>query len=79
MTLTGGDAIEEIVRRGPRQMPVLAIDAATGDTMTQVATDVTRVRLDGVGHLVAVEAPDALAATLLDSYRPLDRSPAGTP
>jgi len=73
--LTEGSAIREIVARGPLRMPVLSVDAATGDstrdTMTQVATDVTAVKLDGVGHLVAMEAPDVLAATLLDFYRSL--------
>jgi len=73
--LTEGDDIRAIAARGQLRMPVLAIDAATGDftrdTMTQVAADVTTVKLDGVGHLVAMEAPEVLAATLLDFYRPL--------
>jgi pimeloyl-ACP methyl ester carboxylesterase len=74
--LTEGDEIKELVARGRLTMPVLAIDAGTGDftrdTMGQVAADVTTAKLDGVGHLVAMEAPEALAATLLDFYRPLD-------
>ena len=74
--LTEGDAIRGIVARGRLRMPVLAVDATssvTRDTMSQVATDVTTVRLDGVGHLVAMEAPEVLATTLRDFYRPLDR------
>ena len=33
--------------------------------MREVATDVTAVSLDGIGHYVAKEAPDRLAAALL--------------
>lgn len=74
--LAEGDEIREIVAGGALRVPVLAIDAATGDvtrnTMAQVAADVTTVKLDGVGHLVAMEAPRVLATTLLDFYRRLD-------
>ena len=35
--------------------------------------DVTSVQLDGVGHYVALEAPEALSAALLDFYRQVDR------
>ena len=74
--LTEGDDIRALAARGPLRMPVLAVDAATGrytrDTMTQVAADVTAVTVEGVGHLVAMEAPELLAATLLDFHRRLD-------
>ena len=74
--LTEGDDIRSLAARGPLRMPVLAVDAATGeftrDTMAQVSADVTTVKLEGVGHLVAMEAPELLATTLLDSYRRLD-------
>ena len=73
--LAEGDEIKELVARGKLTMPVLAVDALadfTRATMAQVAQDVTTVKLDGVGHLVAMEAPEALAETLLDFYRPLD-------
>jgi pimeloyl-ACP methyl ester carboxylesterase len=70
--LTEGDDVRALAARGPLRMPVLAVDAAPGtttrDTMAQVATDVTPVQLEGVGHLIALEAPAALAATLLDFY-----------
>lgn len=50
-------------------VPVLTVDAVsapfTEQTFRQVAADVTAVHLDGVGHLVAQEAPEALAAALL--------------
>jgi pimeloyl-ACP methyl ester carboxylesterase len=54
----------------PLTVPVLTVDAAsapfTEQTFRAVASgDVTSVRLDGVGHLVAQEASDALADTLL--------------
>jgi pimeloyl-ACP methyl ester carboxylesterase len=75
--LTEGPEIRQLAARGPLAMPVLAVDAApsriTRDTMAQVASDVTPVELDDTGHLIALEAPAALAATLLDFYRSLDR------
>ena len=74
--LAEGDEIKELVAQGRLTMPVLAIDGGTGDftrhTLAQVAEDVTTAKLDGVGHLVAMEAPEALAATLLGFYRGLD-------
>ena len=74
--LAEGDEIKALVARGRLTMPVLAVDAGTGDftrdTMVHVAHDVTTAKLDGVGHLVAMEAPGSLAAALLRFYRPLD-------
>ena len=73
--LAEGGEIRRLVARGRLTMPVLAVDALadiTRDTMAQVADDVTTVKLDGVGHLVAMEAPEALAATLLGFYRRLE-------
>ena len=74
--LAEGEDIRALVAQGQLTMPVLAVDAGSGhftrDTMVQIAADVTWVELDGVGHLVALEAPEALAATLLAVYRPLD-------
>ncbi|WP_306215145.1 alpha/beta fold hydrolase [Actinoplanes sp. RD1] len=54
----------------PLPMPVLAIDGAsapfTEQTFRQVTTGpLTTLHLEGVGHLVAQEAPDALAEALL--------------
>jgi len=54
----------------PLRVPVLAIDAAshpfTQNTFRQVSSgDVSAVHLEGVGHLVAQEAPEALADALL--------------
>lgn len=74
-----GDEITELVERRRPTMPVLAVDAGTGtftrDTMTRIADDVTTVTLDGVGHLVAMEAPERLAATLAGFYRQLEVGP----
>jgi pimeloyl-ACP methyl ester carboxylesterase len=57
-------------------LPVLAVGGASGEftptTLRQVATDVTAVSLDGVGHYLAMEAPDRLATALLSFYRTVD-------
>lgn len=55
----------------PLRMPVLTVDAMsapfTEATFRRVAAgELTAVRLEGVGHLVAQEAPEALAAALLE-------------
>ena len=58
-------------------MPVLAIGGGSADftpaTMRQVATDVTAVTVHGIGHYVAMEAPDRLAEALTSFYREVDR------
>jgi pimeloyl-ACP methyl ester carboxylesterase len=68
--------IKDLVAQGQLTMPVLAIGAGskrfTLGTMLQVAQNVTEAQLDGIGHLAAIEAPEALAQTLLDFYRTLD-------
>jgi len=55
---------------------VLAVGGGSGEftpaTMRQVATDVTAVSLDGIGHYAAMEAPDRLADALLSFYRDVD-------
>jgi pimeloyl-ACP methyl ester carboxylesterase len=63
----------------PLTVPVLTIDAFsapfTEQTFRQVAAgEVTSVRLEGVGHLVAQEAPEALAAAMLDFVDQVDRN-----
>jgi pimeloyl-ACP methyl ester carboxylesterase len=64
---------EEIRALPPLRMPVLAVGAGSGDftatTLEAVADDVTRVQLDGVGHYVALEAPERLAQALLEFWR----------
>lgn len=50
-------------------LPVLAVGGGSGEftaaTMQQVAGDVTPFVVDGIGHYVAMEAPDRLADALL--------------
>lgn len=69
--LSEGDEIRGLAAR-KLGMPVLAVGGGSGDftpaTMRQVATDVRSVRLDGIGHYAAVEAPDRLADALLAFY-----------
>jgi len=67
--LSEGDDLRAL----PKLMqPVLAVGGGSGDftptTMRQVATDVTPVVLDGIGHYVAMEAPERLAAAMLAFY-----------
>jgi len=74
--LREGEEIKQIVAQQQLTLPILAVGAGTGqftvDTMAQVAQNVTDARLDGVGHLAAIEDPEALAQTLLGFYRTLD-------
>jgi pimeloyl-ACP methyl ester carboxylesterase len=61
---------------GRLALPVLAIGGGSGEftasAMCQVADDVTSVVLDGIGHHVAMEAPERLAAELLAFQRSVD-------
>jgi pimeloyl-ACP methyl ester carboxylesterase len=74
--LKEGEEIKQIVAQQQLTMPVLAVGAGTGqftyDTMAQVAQNVTEAKLDGIGHLAAIEDPKTLAQTLLGFYRTLD-------
>jgi pimeloyl-ACP methyl ester carboxylesterase len=74
--LREAEEIRDLVAQGQLTMPVLAIGAGTKEfthgTMVQVAPNVTKAQLDGIGHLAAIEAPETLAQTLLDFYRTLD-------
>ncbi|GAA2586174.1 alpha/beta hydrolase [Winogradskya consettensis] len=67
---TDNGATRAIAEAHPLTVPVLAVDGVnagfTAQTLRQVTRgNVTAVQLDGVGHLVAQEAPEALAAALL--------------
>ena len=46
-------------------------------SLSQVATGVSAVTLDGIGHYVTMEAPDRLAEALLTFYRKIDQLPRG--
>ncbi len=74
--LKEGEEIKQIVAQQQLTMPVLAVGAGTGQftygTMAQVAQNVTEAKLEGIGHLAAIEDPETLAQTLLRFYRTLD-------
>jgi pimeloyl-ACP methyl ester carboxylesterase len=66
-----GAEIRALATASPLPAPVLAVDAGgnpfTVTTLEQVSSGpVKSVVLDGVGHYAALEAPDRLAAALLD-------------
>ncbi|MCS5717660.1 alpha/beta hydrolase [Herbiconiux sp. CPCC 205763] len=68
--LSEGDELKALAKANTITIPVLAVGAAggsfTADTLDQVsATPVTRVQIEGVGHYVALEAPEALASAML--------------
>jgi pimeloyl-ACP methyl ester carboxylesterase len=73
-----------LATRSPLRMPVLAVDGpghpVTGTTLRQVAVgEVTAVHVEGVGHLVAQQAPAALAGALLAFTERVDRRWTGHP
>jgi pimeloyl-ACP methyl ester carboxylesterase len=75
--LREGAQIAALAGELPLTVPVLAVGAGGGDfttaTLAQATPgDVRSVRLDGVGHYVALEAPDELAPALLDFFRSTD-------
>lgn len=59
-------------------MPVLAVAGLSADftpsTLRQVATEVTTVHVDEIGHYVAMEAPEQLAAALRAFYAGVDQN-----
>jgi pimeloyl-ACP methyl ester carboxylesterase len=71
--LREGDEIKALAEKPGLKVPVLAIGARggpfTAGTMKQVASNVTSVSLDDVGHYAALEAPDRVAKTLLEFVR----------
>ena len=74
--LAEADEIRELASRR-LGMPVLAVGGGSGEftstAIRQVATDVTAVSLDGIGHYAAMEAPDRLAEALVSFYRSSSR------
>lgn len=66
-----------LAKSKPLTVPVLTVDGFsapfTEQTFRQVAAGkVTSVRLEGVGHLVAQEAPEALSAAILEFVEHVD-------
>ena len=75
--LEEGDEIATLVAGHKLSIPVLAIGAGGGEltfaTMSQVSSDPVRsVKLEGVGHYAALEAPDQVAHALLDFFSIVD-------
>ena len=76
--LNEGPEIKALAESPGLTAPVLAIGAAAGPftatTMTQAApkTELTSVSLPGVGHYVAMEAPDELAKAILEFTTSID-------
>jgi pimeloyl-ACP methyl ester carboxylesterase len=66
-----------LAEKQPLAVPVLTVDSIsapfTEQTFRQVtAGKVSSVRLEGVGHLVAQEAPEALSAAILEFTEHVD-------
>ena len=74
--LREGDEIRELATR-KLGMPVLAVGGGSGEftpaTLRQVASDVSAVSFDCIGHYAAMEAPQRLADALLSFYENADR------
>ena len=66
--LSEGEEIRALAET-PLSLPVLAVGGGSGaftaSTFEQVATNVTSASIEGIGHYVAMEAPDRLAEAML--------------
>ena len=76
--LTEGDELKALAASSALTIPTLAIGgfggAFTEGTLSQVVTgEVESVQLDGVGHYVAMEAPDEFATALTSFLSRVDR------
>ena len=76
---TDNGQTRDLAESQPLAVPVLTVDGVgapfTEQTFRQVAAgEVTSRRLEGVGHLVAQEAPEALSATILEFTEHVDNS-----
>ena len=73
--LSEGEELRKLAAR-KLDMPVLAVAGFSGRTpatLRQVATNVTAVQIERIGHYVAMEAPDQLAAALHSFYTDIDQ------
>ena len=79
--LAEGEEIRALAAGGTMRAPVLAVDAMsapyTATTMQAVSDRVTTAVLDGVGHHVALEAPERLADLVLPFVAEADRGGPG--
>ncbi len=77
--LREGEELRQMASERPLLAPVLAIGAGggsmTAETIKKAApkAPMTSISLEGVGHYVALEAPDALAKALLDFFAKVDK------
>ncbi|MEA5365506.1 alpha/beta hydrolase [Amycolatopsis sp., V23-08] len=72
--LSEGEELRQLAAR-KLAVPVLAVASfsdRTPATLRQVAADVTEVHIGGIGHYVAMEAPEQLAAALRSFYADID-------
>ncbi|WP_327003613.1 alpha/beta hydrolase [Dactylosporangium sp. NBC_01737] len=72
-----GEQLRALAASAPLSVPALAVGAAGGpfteSTLNQVTTGPARnVLLEGVGHYVALEAPESLAAAVLEFVGDVD-------
>lgn len=77
--LQEGPEIQALADKPGLNVPVLAVGAGGGvftvNTMSKAAkSEVRSVQLDGVGHYVAMEAPEKLADALLEFVQTVDRT-----
>jgi pimeloyl-ACP methyl ester carboxylesterase len=75
--LSEGDDLKALAATDPLTIPTLAVGGFGGtitvNTLNQVTQgEVASVQLDGIGHYVAMEAPDALAQTILSFLTEVD-------
>jgi pimeloyl-ACP methyl ester carboxylesterase len=75
--LAEGDDLKALAASSPLPMPTLAVGGFggpfTAGTLSQVTHgEVASVQLDGVGHYIAMEAPDALAQAILSFLTKVD-------
>lgn len=81
--LSEAGQLTDLAASHPLTVPTLAIGAGGGSftsaTVTQVTrAEVTSIQLDGVGHYAAQEAPEQLAAAMLQFTTDIDAARAAT-
>jgi len=76
--LADGDEIRSLAASAPLAMPVLAVGGGGGHFTVGTVTNISRGAITslqgGVGHYVALEAPDALAEAILDFTAHVDQA-----
>jgi pimeloyl-ACP methyl ester carboxylesterase len=75
--LSEGDDLKALAASNPLAIPTLAVGGFGGtmtvNTLNQVTLgEVASIQLDGIGHYVAMEAPDALAQAILSFLTEVD-------